>query len=105
MSKFNAGKAYHGSADVTNGKLTGATDTDYFYFFCPKCEGREILRLLDYDLRAEQPINPYDDQLSSKAASGFTFAFKVHCERCGLTDFVKLSNLHWQGGQLQESQS
>ena len=101
--KFNAGKPYHGSATVQDGKLVGTTDTDYFYFFCPKCPPCTILRLLDYDMRAEQPDNPYNSDLKSKAVRSFTFAIKLQCESCGFKDFVKLSNLGWQGGQLPVS--
>ncbi len=36
MTKFNNGKPYHGSNAVEGGKLKGATDTDYFYFFLSK---------------------------------------------------------------------
>lgn len=99
MKKFNGGKPYHGSENVSDGKLKGATDTDYFYFFCPKCPESEILRVLDYEVRHEQAANPYNDQLKSKAAKGFTIALKLHCEKCGMTDFVKVSNLGWQGGK------
>lgn len=53
MPKFNKGKAYHGSESVMNGGLKGSTDTDYFYFFCPKCPDQEIMRVLDYEVRAQ----------------------------------------------------
>ena len=96
--EFNQGKPYHGSEAVTGGKLRGATDSDYFYFFCPQCPGNEIMRLLDYEIRHEQPDNPYNAELSPKAANGFVIAFKLHCLKCGLTDFVKVSNAGWQGG-------
>lgn len=96
-NKFNQGKAYHGSSSVTDGKLQGATDTDYFYFFCPECDGKQIMRVLDYEVRQEQPNNPYNDKTKSKAVKGFTLAFKIHCEKCELTDFVKVSNLGRQG--------
>ncbi|HAN93204.1 MAG TPA: hypothetical protein DCQ33_14160 [Nitrospira sp.] len=99
--QFNQGKPYHGSSAVTQGKLQGATDTDYFYFFCPNCDGKKIMRLLDYQVSQEQPDNPYNEQLKSKAMKGFTLAFKVHCEKCNLTDFVKISNLGWQGGNFE----
>lgn len=99
MSKFNGGKAYHGSEAVTGGRLRGATDTDYFYFFCPKCPGDEIMRVLDFEVRHEQAENPYNEELKKpKAIRGFVLAFKLHCQRCGLTDFTKISNLGWQGG-------
>lgn len=98
--KFNRGKPYHGSNAVSKGKLRGATDTDYFYFLCPQCRDNQILRLLDYDISEALNENPYDDQLRSKAAKGFTLAFKIYCEKCKLTDFVKLSNLGSQCGRL-----
>lgn len=99
--KFNRGKPYHGSSAITNGKLQGSTDTDYFYFFCPNCDGKQIMRLLDYEIRQEQLENPYNGKLKSKAVRGFTVAFKLHCEKCKLTDFVKVSNLGWQGGDYK----
>lgn len=99
MSKFNKGKAYHGSMVISGGELRGATDrTDYFYFFCPRCPDKEIMRLLDYEVRHEQPENPYDESLSPKTSKGFTLALQLHCLKCGLEDFVKVSNLGWQGG-------
>ncbi|WP_133120667.1 hypothetical protein [Methylomonas sp. Kb3] len=91
----------HGSQDVQGGKLAGATDrTDYFYFFCPKCEGRKIMRLLDYRICEESEKNSYDDlpEIKSKSAKGFTLQFRLHCENCNYSDTVKISNTGWQGG-------
>jgi hypothetical protein len=96
--QFNGGKSYHGSSAVQEGRLRGATDTDHFYFFCPSCPGQEIMRVLDYEVRQEQPENKYTD-IKPKAAKGFTLAFKIHCQRCGKTDFTKIGNFGWQGGQ------
>ena len=98
MPRFNHGEGYHSSEAVTEGKLRGATDTDYFYFFCPKCPDDEILRILDYEVRSEQPDNPYNKELNPKAERGFVIAFKLYCPKCGLTDFVKVGNMGWQGG-------
>ena len=98
--KFNNGKPFHGSSAVQDGKLQGATDTDYFYFFCPKCGDRNILRILDFEARTLIEKNSYDAQMKSKAACGFTLAFKLHCDKCRMTDFVKVSNLGWQAGSL-----
>jgi predicted nucleic-acid-binding Zn-ribbon protein len=102
MSEFNNGNPYHGSGAVAGGKLQGATDTDYFYFFCPKCPNRYIMRILDYEVRHERPDNPYNEQFQLKAKRGFVLAFKLHCEKCGHTDFVKISNVGWQGGTHDE---
>ncbi|MDO8844611.1 hypothetical protein [Methylicorpusculum sp.] len=91
----------HGSESVKNGKLKGATDsTDYFYFFCPKCQGSEILRLLDYKVREEQESNPYDEckEIKSKSAKGFTLQIKLKCEVCKHSDTVKISNMGLQRG-------
>ncbi len=102
MRKFNNGKPYHGSSKVGQGKLRGATDnSDYFYFLCPDCPDEQILRVLDYGIRAEERTNPYNEKFKNKANGGFVLAFKVHCEACHLTDFVKISNIEWQGGSLK----
>lgn len=91
----------HGSQTVMDGKLRGATDkTDYFYFFCPKCEGNQIMRLLDYRVYEENKENRYDDspEIRSKSAKGFTMQFQLHCEQCKHSDTIKISNQGWQGG-------
>ena len=102
MNKFNNGLPYHGSVAVKGGKLQGATDTDYFYFFCPKCPGRQIVRILEYGVHDQKDKNSYNDELKMKAKGGFTLVFKLHCEKCGHTDFVKISNMGWQGGTHSE---
>ena len=102
--KFNNGKPYHGDK-VIGGKLRGTTDTDYFYFFCPQCEGDHVMRILDYDDHYPvHPNNRYNDCFTRKAAVGFTLVFKLHCEKCNLTDFVKISNEGWQAGQINHAQ-
>ena len=103
MKSFNQGKGYHGSKHVEDGKLKGATDhTDYFYFFCPKCPDDEIVRILEYDVHAEQAENEYNNDWKSNAKNGFTLVFKIFCEKCGHSDFVKISNTGWQGGSHSE---
>lgn len=103
MQKFNKGKAYNGSESVMKGGLKGSTDTDYFYFFCPKCPDQEIMRILDYEVRAEQTENPYNTMPSPKPAKGFTLAFKIYFQKCKHTDFVKISNMGWQGGKYSST--
>ena len=96
---FNNGKPYHGSDAVENGKLQGATgETDYFYFFCPQCPDKHIMRILDYGVHQLEPQNPYNASFSRKAKKRFTLVFHVRCEECGHEDFVKISNTCWQGG-------
>jgi hypothetical protein len=106
MSKFNSGKPYHGSEAVTSGKLQGSTaETDYFYFFCPKCPDNRILRILDYDQHGEESENPYNEQFKKKAKRGFALVFHIYCENCKHEDFVKISNTGWQGGTLADALS
>jgi predicted RNA-binding Zn-ribbon protein involved in translation (DUF1610 family) len=103
MNTFNRGKPFHGSDKVQGGRLRGATDTDYFYFFCPQCPNDQIVRILDYGVVKEAAENRYNEIVSPKAAKSFTLGFKIHCPKCGLTDFVKISNEGWQGGTHAET--
>ena len=104
MSTFNDGKPYHGSSAVEDGKLTGATDrTDYFYFFCPNCPEKRLLRPLDYAIHAEKVEHPYKDHVDVVAPKGFTPVFKLLCDKCLFTDFVKVSNMGWQGGTHEQA--
>lgn len=99
MTKFNNGKPYHGSADVERGKLQGSTaETGYFYFFCSKCSDKQILRILDYGVHAEEAEHRYKGHVTKKAKRAFALAFHLYCEKCKFTDFVKISNTGWQGG-------
>lgn len=100
VTKFNRGRPYHGSSAVMEDKLKGGTDTDYFYFFCPRCNDRHIMRPLDYAIHVETADNEYNDKTKSKAPKGFTLVFHLHCEKCDLEDFIKISNLGLQSGQL-----
>ena len=59
MNKFNKGMPFHGSAAVSGGKLTGTTDTDYFYFLCPKWGETQILQILDYVVTEDGPVEKY----------------------------------------------
>jgi len=81
MSKFNNGKSYHGSEAVSDGNLTGSTDTDYFYFFCPKCPDKQLMRILDYDTHVEEKENPYNPEFKKKAKKAFTLVFQIYCEK------------------------
>jgi hypothetical protein len=102
---FNKGKPFHGSENVAGGKLVGTTDTDYFYFFCPKCPPRQVMRVLEHGLRHEGPGGKSYPDERPKQAADFVLAFKLYCPSCKLTDFVKVSNIGWQGGTLPVSGS
>jgi len=57
-SKFNKGKSYHGSDDVSGGKLKGETClTDHFYFLCSKCEDKQIIRVLEREIPKSIRLN------------------------------------------------
>lgn len=93
-----ANKIYGGSEISRNGGLTGATDTDYFYFFCPKCPDKHIMRILSYDIRVNEKGNTYNSELTKKAQNSFVIAFSLFCEKCKHEDVTKVSNIGWQGG-------
>lgn len=104
MREFNNGEPYHGSCAVEDGGLRGATDiTDYFYFFCPKCPDDYIVRILEYAPHTEESENPYNPETMTYAETGFSLVFKLQCEQCGHTDFVKISNTGWQGGKHSDA--
>ena len=101
---FNKGEPYHGEK-VMEGRLRGSTDTDDFYFFCPDCEDNRIMRILDFsEHKPTTPDNKYNDDFKQKAEIGFTLVFKLYCEQCNLTDFVKISNEGLQGGRLHSAE-
>lgn len=90
---------YHGSDKIMEGRLSGATDlTDHFYFFCPSCPDKKIVRILDFEVRKDEEGNPYDQDSRSRSNRSFTIAFRFTCEACGLSDVFKISNTGWQGG-------
>jgi hypothetical protein len=94
--RFNGGNPYHG-LEVVKGKLHGSTDTDYFYFLCPKCGDDHILQILDFDVVKDGPVE-YAKEQRHKAKRDFIIAFQLFCPNCKLVDFVKVANIGWQGG-------
>jgi predicted RNA-binding Zn-ribbon protein involved in translation (DUF1610 family) len=102
MAKFNNGKPYHGSEEAMDGGLKGSTDTDYFYFYCPKCPNNQILRILDYKVSSGKEGNRYNAEFNKQAACEFIMTFKLYCENCNHTDFVKISNTGYQKGSLNQ---
>lgn len=104
QKNFNGGKPYHGSNEVSGGKLKGQTDTDdHFYFLCPKCADNTVLQILDFDVVADGPrvyCKGESGDVRRKAKRDFTLAFQLYCLTCKLKDFVKISNTDFQGGRL-----
>lgn len=98
MTTVNTQHPHDGSGHVEGGGLTGATiDTDYFYFFCPRCPDQQILRILEYSLRDASSEHPYNSEYKVKAKNGFTLEFKAYCEQCKKSDIFKVSNMGLQG--------
>jgi hypothetical protein len=101
--KFNKGKLYHGSDAITQGKLTGTTDnTDYFYFFCPQCDDRHIMRILDHTYRDGPVAVAAYPNVRPRQVEDFVLVFKLYCPACKMTDFVKMGNTGWQEGRLPD---
>ena len=98
--QFNKGKPYHGSEEDSRGRLTGTTDTDHFYFFCPRCQDRHIMRILEYGVHLEGPGGQFYPDERPRQPQDFILVFKLFCPKCKLTDFVKVGNVGWQGRQL-----
>jgi ribosomal protein L44E len=84
---------------VQDGNLTGTTDTDYFYFFCPECKDRTILQITDYKVRRDGPVE-YAGEDRPRAKRDFNIIFELNCMDCGFQDYVKVANTGWQGGEL-----
>ncbi|BBL56990.1 hypothetical protein MKFW12EY_06030 [Methylomonas koyamae] len=60
------------------------------------------MRILDYRICEERDKSPYDgiEGISSTSSKGFTLQFKIHCEKCNLSDTVKLTNINgWPKGE------
>ncbi len=94
--KFDDGTPFHGSKNVRDGKLTGATDTDYFQFYCPECPGKQVLEKLNYKVMEDRPLD--DPEMRSWANPGherrwFALAIELRCPGCGLRDCVKIGNI------------
>jgi hypothetical protein len=99
---FNRGRPFHGSEHVAKGGLKGTADTDYFYFFCPRCPDQYIMRVIDFKIVKDGPVE-YAKELSPAAHREFIIALELHCQNCGHDDFVKIANMGWQGGNIAGS--
>jgi hypothetical protein len=90
---FNRDEGYHGSEAVEGGKLKGSTGkSDYFFFYCPKCNDGQILRVLEYAARKSAPMIERNEKKQPKEP--INLAFHLYCPVCQLEDFVKIDNNH-----------
>jgi len=83
-----------GTEDVRNGELTGTTDTDYFYFLCPKCNdgGTEVMRIINYGNSDDFKFRTDDGK--PKIKKPFHFSFELFCDKCKTHTVVKLTNVN-----------
>lgn len=86
--------AEYGTDDVKRGKLTGTTDTDYFYFLCPRCDGggSEVMRILDIGTSDDYKF--MKDKGNPEIKTPFHFSFELFCDKCRLHTVVKLTNVN-----------
>ncbi len=58
------------------------------------------MRILEYGVHHEGPGGEQYPDERPRQAQDFILVFKLFCPKCKLTDFVKVGNVGWQGGQL-----
>lgn len=93
--------SFKSSGNVNGGRLIGATDTDYFYFFCPECKDTNILQILDFQTDAKEHVE-YNQEDRKNHKRDFIVKFDLYCPKCKMRDIVKISNTGWQDGKLKD---
>jgi hypothetical protein len=84
---------------VEGGGVTGRTDTDYFYFNCPKCQG-----ILQWHVTGFAIGRSY---LAAKRELDIPMEhieLEIHCRACHLSGTIKINNDNWQGGRHNEKE-
>ena len=96
---------HQGAPSFAAGKITGVTDTDYFYFICSVCPPHQVLRILDYRVRSTGKGGEQYPDVKPRQARDFTLEFDLLCPECDERSRVRVSNTGLQGGLLQDSLS
>lgn len=100
---YNSMIAKYGTDAVKHGKLTGTTDTDYFYFLCPNCDGggSQVMRIIDIGTSDDYKFET--DNGEPKIKKPFHFSFELFCDKCKTHTVVKLTNVNGLlGGSIVE---
>jgi hypothetical protein len=71
---------------VMEGRLIGQTDTDYFYFLCPRCEQMMQAEPLKF-IRIEK--------------EDYVLHIGLFCIACRLHELVKIGSTGWKGGDIK----
>ena len=83
----------HGSDEISGGKLTGSTSTDYFHFNCPRCGPS------GWGLDCELLGIRNDSSDKKREAPIYTIMLGLTCPNCGFKDLVKIGPLEREGYQ------
>lgn len=59
------------------------------------------MQILDFGIVNEGLVK-YAKGDRTNVKKDFTVAFELYCSKCKLHDFVKVSNVGWQGGKLKK---
>jgi ribosomal protein L44E len=88
--------------DVEGGSLVGATSTDHFYFFCPKCNDTHVMQVLNFKTSEIQPVTEKYTKGIDHRKREFKVTFKLFCLKCKSHNDVKVSNTGLQEGTLSD---
>ena len=80
---------------VMDGGVRGKTDTDYFYFLCPKCRGVLQWHLLHFF------VGPSDyPEKRERGIKEEHLRVEIRCAHCKLVGYIKINNDCWQDGKI-----
>jgi len=88
---FVRGRKVYQNPRHTGGALVGCTDTDYFYFLCPKCG-----EVLQWNVREMWELPSSYPEV--KKSPNHHIELEVWCRKCRLGGRVALSSNCFQGG-------